>query len=354
MRDAAIEQLHTVLDRYALGDLVRTGPLGDGLINDTFAVDTSNARFVCQRVHEVFAPEIHHNIAAVTEHLASRGVPTPRLVPATDGASYVEHQGRTWRLMTRLPGVSFNAARGSVQARAAAAALARFHSELDDLDHRFVGLRSGVHDTAAHLANLEAALTEFPDHRLRDEVFPLAEEILGAGVRLPELGGVRSRIAHGDPKFNNILFAADEGEGSERAVGLIDLDTVAPLAIHLELGDAWRSWCNPKGEDDGSAQFDLATFEASLEGWASAVSFGLDSEEVEALTFGVEIITVELAARFCADALAERYFGWSPEAFASRGEHNLVRARGQWALHRAALDCRAAREKLLRGALGRV
>ncbi len=42
---------------------------------------------------------------------------------------------------------------------------------------------------------------------------------------------------------------------------------------------------------------------------------------------------IELGARFCADALNESYFGWNPARFASRSEHNQVRAAGQLALH---------------------
>ncbi|MEM6292920.1 MAG: hypothetical protein AAGA54_16715, partial [Myxococcota bacterium] len=122
--------------------------------------------------------------------------------------------------------------------------------------------------------------------------------------------------------------------------------TVAPMALHLELGDAWRSWCNPKGEDETSARFDVAVFEASVRGYASVGS--VTAEERDALAFGVELISVELAARFLADALAESYFGWNAQRYASRGEHNLVRARGQWSLHQAAREGRSERAALLR------
>ena len=54
-----------------------------------------------------------------------------------------------------------------------------------------------------------------------------------------------------------------------------------------------------------------------------------------------------LTARFAADALRERYFGWNRERFPAAGEHNLLRAQGQWALHKAALATRAARAELL-------
>ncbi|MEE2751965.1 MAG: hypothetical protein VX519_11085 [Myxococcota bacterium] len=50
------------------------------------------------------------------------------------------------------------------------------------------------------------------------------------------------------------------------------------------------------------------------------------------LVSGVERICLELAARFCADALNESYFGWDASIAPGRGEHNLIRAKGQLAL----------------------
>lgn len=321
-------------------------PLGSGLINDTFAVREGDRDWVLQRVHTVFSPETHHNIAAVTEHLASKGLATPRLRPTRDGALWSERAGRVWRVMTRMPGVTFDAMRGPGQARAAAAALGRFHGALEDLEHTFVGLRSGVHDTPAHLQRLRDALAEHTEHRLYDVVAPLGESLLRSAELLPKLDDLPSRVAHGDPKLNNVMFAGPEGEAAEDALGLIDLDTVAPMPLHLELGDAWRSWCNPKGEDETQAFFDLDVFEASVRGYAEAGPT-LAPAERTALVHGVEIISLELSTRFLADALNESYFGWNPERYGSAGEHNLVRARGQCSLHEAALRTRAERARLL-------
>lgn len=326
-------------------------PLGRGLINDTFAVDTDTdtgtGALVLQRVHPVFSPEIHHNIQAVTEHLAGRGMLTPRLHPTPEGALWVEREGEVWRLMTRMPGVSFDAVRSPVQAHAAAALLARFHSALDDLDHGFVGLRAGVHDTPAHLARLDEAVAQHPDHRLHDPVARLHAAITTRAAELPTLHGLPSRIVHGDPKLNNIMFESALAPGWDHTLCLIDLDTVAPMPLALELGDAWRSWCNPRGEDDDVARFDLPIYEASLRGYLGACTLELRPEEREALLVGVEWITLELAARFAADALAERYFGWDRARFPAAGEHNLVRAHGQWSLHEAVLAARPARQRML-------
>jgi hypothetical protein len=96
------------------------------------------------------------------------------------------------------------------------------------------------------------------------------------------------------------------------------------------------------------AAFDLELFAASLAGYRRACGRAFDDDERRALLLAVEWISLELAARFAADALHERYFGWDAARFAGRGEHNLVRAQGQWSLHRALVASRDERERLLR------
>lgn len=349
MTAASLDDARAALVEFPVAPSV-VAPFGDGLINATFSVDADEGAWVLQRVHPVFPPEVHANIAAVTERLAASGLVTPRLVATRGGALWADRgDAGVWRLMTRLPGVSFPAVASAEQAIAAAGMLARFHRALVGLNHRFVGMRTGVHDTPAHLAALESAIAEHGDHRLYDDIARLGDAI-AAGMRaLPVIVGVPDRIVHGDPKLNNVLFEALDGEGATRAIGLVDLDTVGPMALHLELGDMWRSWCNRRGEDERVAAFDLAVFEASLSGYASAVAQP-DADEWEALVHGLEWITLELAARFAADALRESYFGWDARRFVGRGEHDLVRAQGQWTLHEQVLACRTRRATLVRAA----
>jgi Ser/Thr protein kinase RdoA (MazF antagonist) len=133
------------------------------------------------------------------------------------------------------------------------------------------------------------------------------------------------RIVHGDPKISNLIFAAD----TDRAVCLIDLDTLSRMAVALELGDALRSWCNPATEDAASARFVRPFFEAAIAGYAAAAPGFLAPEEWRAIPRGALTITVELAARFCADALRESYFGWNSARYESASAHNQARVQGQ-------------------------
>lgn len=323
-------------------------PLSGGLINVSFAVRAEDGEYVLQRVHPVFAPEVHDNIAAVSERLRQRGQPSPRLLTSRGGKWFADlGVDGVWRVMTRLPGISFDTIQSPAQARAAGARVGAFHAALDGLGHEFRAVRQGVHDTPAHLRGLAQALAEHPEHRLAAEVRALAEEIVAGYASLPAPGEVPLRVCHGDLKFNNLLFAGTGPGEQVVTTGIVDLDTVGRMPLHHELGDAWRSWCNRGGEDQTAASFDLEVFAASLDGYLGALAGGISRAEREALVHGVEWISLELTARFAADALRERYFGWNRERFPAAGEHNLLRARGQWALHTAALATRAARAELL-------
>jgi aminoglycoside phosphotransferase (APT) family kinase protein len=247
--------------------------------------------------------------------------------------------------------VGFDAVTNVRQAHSAGLLIARFHRALDGLDHQFVGMRANVHDTPRHLARLADAAATRTEHRLARTVDVLAREIAASVASLPPLPALAPRICHGDLKFSNVLFADHEPPASERAVCLIDLDTVGPLSLAYELGDAWRSWCNRAGEDRTEAQLDLEVMRASLEGYRAGLGGALDAETRRALVLGVEWVSLELAARFAADALLESYFGWDARRFPGRGEHNLARAQGQLSLHTALVAARPARERMIESAL---
>jgi len=151
-----------------------------------------------------------------------------------------------------------------------------------------------------------------------------------------------------------VLFRADHDPGVERAVALLDLDTMGRMSVAYELGDAWRSWCNPLGEDVEETRFDLEVFAAAARGYAGEARGLLAREEVGALVTGVETVCVELAARFCVDAFEDRYFGWDPSRFPSRREHNRVRAAGQLNLARGVAAVRGEAERMVAAAFDHV
>lgn len=319
--------------------------LGAGLINQTFLVEPpSGPRFVLQCLHPVFGAVVNDDIDAVTRHLAQQGLVTPRLRPTLAGTRWVEHAGSVWRALTWVDGVSLERIEHRGQAYEAGLMLARFHRAVSSLPHAFHHVRPAVHDTPRHLANLRAALGRHPGHARFAAIEPLAQRILAAAAALPPLPLQPLRIVHGDPKLNNFLFTPDRAH----ALCLIDLDTLGDMPLVYELGDAFRSWCNTAGEDSTGAVFSLEFFAAGVEGYAEQARGFITAEEWRGIVGGTLTIYIELAARFCADALDESYFGWNPQAYATRGEHNQVRAESQLNAARSLLDQRAAAEDLVR------
>ena len=300
--------------------------LKSGLINTSWRIDTpEGGRFVLQHVNPMFPATINRDINAVTRHLLGKGLRTPLIVPTTEDTPALQTADGVWRVLTFMPGVSRDTLENARQAAAAGALLGRFHNAVSDLDHTFSNPRPGMHDTAAHLQNLRHALDFHADHPYFGTVEPIAERILELARALPELPLTRERIVHGDPKISNFIFDPDTDE----AVCLVDLDTVAHMPIVLELGDAFRSWCNPLGEDTRATTFSVPLFRAALGGYAQGSSNLLSDDEWRALPDATFTIALELAARFAADALQEGYFGWDAARYGSAPEHNQVRAAGQ-------------------------
>jgi Ser/Thr protein kinase RdoA (MazF antagonist) len=317
------------LDAYP-GLSVEPTPYGIGLINVTRKGRLGGADVIVQRVHPAFAGTVHEDIEAVTAHVAAKGLATPRLVRAKDGALFAaDTEGRPWRVLTFVAGSSTDRVSGPDHATRAGELLGRFHAAVDDLQHEYVHVRPGVHELGYRFEGLTRALSENASHRLYDEASRLAATILAVQGEVAPLDVSRHRHAHGDLKVSNLLFDRDG-----RGVALVDLDTLARMPWPFEIGDALRSWCNPHGEDRESPELDEGIFEAALRGFArgSAGRFPLDPIEIELVPRGVFTIATELSIRFLTDALEEKYFGWDEGKYASRGDHNLARAKGQWSL----------------------
>ncbi len=301
-----------------------------GLINATYAVRRAGQPIaVLQRLHPVFGAAVNLDIEAVTAHLAQLGLETPRLVRTRAGDAWIEHGGAVWRALTWVEGTTVHKVPDPSWARAGGELVGRFHRAVHDLAHTYHFARAGVHDTAAHLARLRAHVEQRAGETA-DEAVDLAREVLDAATALPAMDDLPRRHAHGDLKISNLLFATAPLVGR----ALVDLDTLGLQTLAFELGDAMRSWCNPRGEDAGTVAFELPIFAAAIEGWAEVAGDLFDARERRSVAAGLETVCIELAARFTSDAFDDRYFGWDPARFPSRRAHNLVRARGQLALGR--------------------
>jgi hypothetical protein len=228
-------------------------------------------------------------------------------------------------------------------AAAAGAMLGRFHAALHGAEP-LPGLReSTVHGLDRHLQRLRHALEQHRDHREFARIVALANSLFEAAANAPRVSTTRLRIVHGDPKISNFLFDRDG-----HALCLVDLDTIGLMPLVFELGDALRSWCNPAGEDTVATTFSLPLLQGAIAGYADTAAGFIEPDEVCGIVPAIESIYIELAARFCTDALEENYFAWDSERFDSHCEHNLVRAGGQLHAAQALAAVRGAASRIVR------
>ena len=328
------ERIRAVLSAFDISP-EQVIPVATGLINRTYRVtDVNGLEYVLQEVNEMFPPEVNLDIDAVTRHLEESGLLTPRLLPNRYGMVYHRENCRIWRVFNFISGTVHQRLYLPAPAEAAGAMLGRMHRALAQLDYELQVSRPGTHDTPRHKRHLEHTLLINQDHNRYDALKPLGETILSHLGQLPALPVVAERPVHGDPKISNFIFTSDDRE----VKCMVDFDTLNSMPVYLELGDALRSWCNPSGEDTADGYFSMAHCRAALRGYARHAGLLLTREEWLAIPAATLTIYLELAARFCADALNEDYFSWDAARFSSHSEHSEIRARGQFNAAISVLD----------------
>lgn len=328
---------------------------GTGLINTTWVLKDRNGtiKYILQKVNrQVFKqPEdIAHNLRVVGDHLAKRHPDYlfVRPVPALDGEAFVRsEEGEYYRLFPFIGGSrTLDVVHKPEQAFEAARSFARFSHLLADLDPAL------LRDTLPHFHDLSRRYRAF------EEALDNAPAILKAGA-VAEIGTLKShagyvsdlealkrspdfplRVMHHDTKISNILF-----DRQDKALCVIDLDTVMPGYFISDVGDMMRTYLSPASEeaqDLDSVHVRPEYFRAIVAGYLSGMEGGLTPLERGQFLFAGRFMIYMQALRFLTDFLeGDVYYG------ARYPGHNLLRAKNQIRL----LESFNAAEGVFRGML---
>ena len=352
------EVLPSIAARFAIrGRVLTVQPLGSGLINDTFRVETDGPEdYVLQRInHAIFqdVPLLQRNIEAVTRHIRGKLAGDPdidrkvlRFIPLSDTPQtyFQASDGTFWRMSVLIRDAYTHEAVTPESSYDAGKAFGQFEAMLSDLPDTLGETIPDFHNMELRARQLREAVAADKAGRMADPaVRDLVEEVCSyewemcKAERMYREGILPKRICHCDTKVNNMLFDANGN-----VLCVIDLDTVMPSFVFSDFGDFMRTAANTGAEDDrdlGNVHFNLEIFKAFSKGYIESASVFLTPVERENLPFAAMLFPYMQCVRFLADYLnGDTYYR------IQYPEHNWIRSLAQWKLftsvraHQAEMD----------------
>lgn len=341
---------HIVCQFEIQGNVAEVKPLGNGLINTTYLVETEGdaPNYVLQHVNNAIFPDVDmlmNNIVAVTSHIRKKleAAGTPDIdrkvlhfVPCKDGKYYFVHDEKYWRVMDFIPDTISKSGVTPESSYIVGETFGDFQAMLADIPVE-------LGETIKDFHNIEFRLQQFKEAVAADKAGRVAEtkdiideiekraDSMCRSEQLFREGKLPKRICHCDTKVDNILFDQDDS-----VLCVIDLDTAMPSFVFSDYGDFLRSAANTMPEDSpeyDKIQFRMDIFKAFTEGYLKTAGAFLTSIEIENLPYGATLFPYMQTVRFFTDYLnGDTYFK------IQYPEHNLVRTKNQLTLLKSAED----------------
>jgi Ser/Thr protein kinase RdoA (MazF antagonist) len=317
-------------------DVISFKQLHQGLINKTFTVETTKGQFILQTVnHHIFKDPwaIDHNINSIGSHLMKHAPEYlfTHLVPTLNGTTLIEWEGGYYRAFDKIESYALNTLENQQQAYEAASQFGKFTQILSNYDV------SNLKITLPHFHDLSLRYNQFLDaikqgnsQRINESKEAIAflkanEQYVQIYVHFINHKEVKKRVTHHDTKISNVLFRRTDDQ--EKAIGVIDLDTVMPGYFISDIGDMCRTCLcsvSEEEEDLDKLKVDSQKWQAIKTGYLSQMSTSLSNFELDHLFFGGQFMIYMQALRFLTDHLNnDIYYG------ANKKGQNLVRALNQ-------------------------
>ena len=348
-----MKNLNDIVMQFDLtGQVDSIKPLGNGFINDTYKVTTTDGpSYVLQRInHHIFKDVdlLQKNIVSVTSHIrgkleaagaadVDRKVLTFIPLRNSDLTYYFDGESY-WRVSLFIEDAFTYETVNPEYSYYAGRSFGHFEAMLADVpdtlgetipDFHNMELRARQLDEAV-AADAVGRMAEAEVQEILKEVLVYREEMCKA-ERMHREGVLPKRICHCDTKVNNMMFDA-----SGEVLCVIDLDTVMPSFVFSDFGDFLRTAANKVAEDDPRiemVEFDMEIFKAFAKGYVESASVFLTPVELDNLPYAAALFPYMQAVRFFAD-----YINGDTYYKIKYPEHNLVRTRNQMALFRSVMS----------------
>ena len=343
----------SIAKAFALkGEILEIKPLGEGLINDTYKVNTDGPEnYVLQRINNAIFQDVEllqHNIECATAHIRKKleaagesdiDRKVLRFVPVKEsGKTYLQDGNNFWRVSVFIENAHTYNTVNPEYSYCCGKAFGNFQAQLADIPDTLGETIPDFHNMELRARQLREAVEQDKAGRLKDpevqailkDLKPFEEEMCKA-ERLHREGKLPKRICHCDTKVNNMMFD-DEGN----VLCIIDLDTLMPSFVFSDFGDFLRTAANTVAEDSpevDKVDFRMDIFEAFAKGYLESARSFLTPIEIENLPYAACLFPYMQAVRFFAD-----YINGDTYYKIQYPEHNLVRTRNQVALFHKALE----------------
>lgn len=320
--------------------------LKSGNVNQTFLVYFDDFgkinKYVLQRINSYVFKDpavVMKNVVSVTNHIRRKVSSlkgkrlTLEFLPCKNGLSYyIDENKGFWRVYKYVDdSLCFDYAEEDL-VEEAGKAFGEFQRYLTDFDPKNLYFTiKDFHNGKKRYEDLTLSAKNNVRGRKKEVVKQLnylksMKKIADYYGDLIDFKQIPLRVTHNDVKISNVLFSVQDN----KALAVIDLDTVMPGIVAYDFGDGARSIASTVKEDEtdlSKVDFDLVRYEAFTKGFLSQTGVYLTEIEGKTLYMAPLAVSFELATRFLKDYLdGDLYFKCSYE------KHNLVRAKNQIAL----------------------
>ena len=339
------------------GEPIKIEKCNSGHINKTYAVtyktkENEEKKYILQYVNtNVFPnlPELMTNIKKITKYMNEKALEkgenidrlTLKMIDTLDdNPNSIYNQN--WRMEEFIDNTKTYLTTESTEILTEAGkAAGKFQKHLDGFPaEELYEIIPKFHYTPNRVNQLKEALSNEENKAKRSERFKLAKEaieFLTDENRINKTNIITNkiqskeiplRVTHNDTKLSNILFDKD----TDKAVCLIDLDTVMPGTLVYDFGEGLRTGITTAKEDEQDVSkiyADINRFEAFTKVFLSEVKDIITEEEIKLLPLGLWMMTYENAIRFLTDYLnGDVYFNVDKDI----ENHNLIRSKTQMEL----------------------
>ena len=330
-------ELEQVLAIYGLGKVRALCHVEGGVVDENWVVETDGGRYFLKRRHprRHQSEQLIHAQHALMVWLRQRGFPAPRIVPTTEGRSYLRLAGQVYEVEHYIDGVPYKHDRPE-HLDEAARMMGRYHQCVEGYAPEAFRARDVLYDAAvagealdrlcrAWLVDQDAALT-----RVASRLKALVEDL---ALRFSGHGPLPHRVIHGDYHGGNLLYRGDQ------IVGVVDYDKANWQPRVAEVAETLIYFSAPRKVQMAHLVYPGALnrerFARFVHNYATMA--GLEPDEARAVPDYVECIWLTMALRRLLERTESR------PAVAAQALHEVL-ALGTWAVLNASKMAQIAGE----------